>query len=327
MGLSAGHAKQASSIAVLGLVVIALTGCARPGPFGIVFISGQGSDREIYRILSDGTGLERLTNNDYAEWTAEVSPDGSKILFDRSADGMGRQMCMLDVDSGDISQLIDDHAPMVNVAGDWSPDRTQVALLNDRGGVYWLYLMNPDGSNLRHVPLSTDPARDVVHVSWAPDGQRMVYGTAEHIHAPQALTPTLFIVDLSTLESAQLTNGEEHGACSQPDWSWDGEWIAMVCTRGISAGDHGQVYIIRPDGTDFQQATTRPGDYEPDVRPDTSLTWVMDPNWSPDGKEIVYRASVDGPWNIYIIGSDGQNNRRLTEHDVADWSLSVYQAP
>ncbi len=319
-------------IAVLGLGLLVLTCCGHPSHFGIVFASNNDGNREIYRMTSDGRNVERLTYTpDYNEQVVRVSPDGSRIIFDRGGGRLERDIYLLDVDTGDISQLTDPRtSPTYDMAGDWSPDGSQIAFISDRdGGYYWLYLMNPDGSNIRHISLATDPDRRVESVSWSPDGHYLVYGTSEHVHARVVLTPTLFIVNLETQEVTQLTDEGQHGACFAPDWSPDGDWIAMVCTKGTSAGDYGEIYIIRPDGSDFRHVTTLPEGYTPDLPMRSFLTWVREPRWSPDGTQIVYAATVDGTSNIYIIGANGKRNRRLTDYALHKGAgdLSVYELP
>ncbi len=82
------------------------------------------------------------------------------------------------------------NAPAYDLAGAWSPNGKQVAFISDRdGGYYRLYLMNPDGTDQKHVPLITDSERDVTSVSWSPDGRYIVYATSEHIYSRQVLTP------------------------------------------------------------------------------------------------------------------------------------------
>lgn len=359
---------------LLGLGLFVLIGCNHRACFGIVFASNRAGNFEIYRMTSEGHSVERLTYTpDYDEQVVKVSPDGSKILFDRGGMRLEREVYLLDADSGIVSQLTD--ALAYDIPGTWSPDGKRIAFISDRdGGCYHLYLMNSDGSEQHHVPLVTDSERDVISVTWSPDSRYIVYGTREHIHAHVVLTSTLFIVDLSTSNVTRLTDeelgncggptwspdnewiamdctkgissdykiyivrpdgselsqvtiiGSELGACWSPDWSPDGTWIATVC-KGVSAGDYGEIYIIHPDGSDFKQVTTKPADYKPDIPADSFLTWVRELHWSPDGRQIVYTATVDGTENIYIIDTDGKNNRRLTNHRAVDRWLSVYRLP
>jgi Tol biopolymer transport system component len=219
------------------------------------------------------------------------------------------------------------HVSGYDLAGAWSPDGSRIAFISDReGGYYWLYLMNPDGSDQEHIPLTTDAERGVAGVSWSPDNRRLVYGAVKRVHSKEAITATLFIVDLDTLDVRQLTDEKTHGACMEPDWSWDGEWIAMVCTKGTPVGDYGEVYIIRPDGSEWRRVTSRPEGEESDYPGEpTTWTWVAHPHWSPDGRQIVYGAVVQGQWNLYVIQVDGGNNRRLSDYGAV--RPSIYQLP
>lgn len=44
-----------------------------------------------------------------------------------------------------------------------------------------------------------------------------------------------------------------------------------------------------------------------------------DPAWSPDGERIVFSGEVDGNRDLYVVGTDGSNLRRLTFHPKADF--------
>jgi Tol biopolymer transport system component len=50
----------------------------------IAFEGYVGSDREIFIINSDGTGLKQLTDNDEDDWAPAISGDGSRIAFQRT---------------------------------------------------------------------------------------------------------------------------------------------------------------------------------------------------------------------------------------------------
>ncbi len=45
-----------------------------------------------------------------------------------------------------------------------------------------------------------------------------------------------------------------------------------------------------------------------------------DPDWSPDGTQIVYTAREAAGWSIYVMNADGSQSRRLTNGYTASWS-------
>jgi Tol biopolymer transport system component len=114
------------------------------------------------------------------------------------------------------------------------------------------------------------------------------------------------------------------------------------------------LFVVRPDGTDLTQVTTRAFSMMPAWSPDgqqlafvdsrslirvdpngqnervvvTMLGSIADPSWSPDGLQILFmhHESVDGndptaPTAIYVVPSDGQGGpRRLARGSFARWS-------
>lgn len=48
------------------------------------------------------------------------------------------------------------------------------------------------------------------------------------------------------------------------------------------------------------------------------MSRISDPDWSPDGKYIVFSAIVDDNWDLYRIDADGKNLLRLTYDEAGD---------
>lgn len=47
------------------------------------------------------------------------------------------------------------------------------------------------------------------------------------------------------------------------------------------------------------------------------------PNWSPDGRRVVFVSSVSGNYEIMSVALDGSDLQRLTDHPAVDWRVSV----
>ena len=89
-----------------------------------------------------------------------------------------------------------------------------------------------------------------------------------------------------------------------PDWSPDGSQIAFVSNRSknveILVGDD-DIYVMDAFGGNLRNLTNHP---DLDGNPD----------WSPDGRQILFLSTRDGGINTYVMDADGQNVRRLTDY-------------
>jgi dipeptidyl aminopeptidase/acylaminoacyl peptidase len=128
-GVLAAAAAAAGVLVAMGmlmlimLVMVEPAGATFPGKNGkIAFESNRDGNYEIYSMNSNGTGLERLTNNPTDDFNAAWSPDGNKIAFTSLRDGNREIYSMNSNGKGLVVRLTN------NPAEDLSPDWQSLAL-------------------------------------------------------------------------------------------------------------------------------------------------------------------------------------------------------
>ena len=91
-----------------------------------------------------------------------------------------------------------------------------------------------------------------------------------------------------------------------PAWSPSGQSIVFVSNRESSGGDS-DIWRLDLDETGNPVNPGQPKRLTFDGAVDT------EPAWSPDGQQIAFVTRRDGNHDIYIMDSDGQNLRNLTD--------------
>jgi TolB protein len=170
---------------------------------------------------------------------------------------------------------------------------------------------------------------------WSPDGAKIAFRRNEGI----------FTRDLATGEEKKISP-EDWPHCSGPSWSPDGKTIAFACRWEAGNG----IFLVGADGGQPKKVYDKQGACEPhwsrdgkrivyetethicsiaadgtNNRPITYFGGVQRyARYSPDGKCLIFcqGASEKGPWELYVIPSEGGTPERLTEggSDMhADW--------
>jgi len=191
------------------------------------------------------------------------------------------------------------------------PDRTKGAI----------FIAAPDGSGERQLSHAPGKASDD-YPDAAPDGSIVAFQRCG------ANTCGIYVVrsDGTGLQRVDDGCAQAPPKCtdnSYPAISPDGKEIAFVRAFGRIRHDqiaHVGIYVMRVDGSHLRRVTL----------PATRTAEDGDPQWSPDGKRIVFvRHNVTAkPANkqaIYTVGSHGAGLRRITPYDLTagdgpDWS-------
>lgn len=141
----------------------------------IIFTTSRDGFQELYTMLPDGTGLQRLTINEQQnDLQATFSPDGTRIAYMTNysvGDGTG-EIWLMNADGSNQQPLtqnnVDDRLPV------WSPDSSMIAFIttdSDRSGTN-IYLYDVGTGEQRQ--LTREPGYDH-RPQWSPDGRWLVY--------------------------------------------------------------------------------------------------------------------------------------------------------
>jgi len=134
----------------------------------------------------------------------------------------------------------------------------------------------PLGAAERRVPTIDDllNLKTIGGPQISPDGARVVYTQTEADFAQDAFVTQLWMADVKSGQTTQLTRGQKSSAA--PQWSPDGKWIAFTSSR---VDEKNQLFVISPSGGEAIQMT----------KSDTAVSGFI---WAPDSGSIAYSAAV-----------------------------------
>ena len=273
-------AKQAlSGISQRGLIVFTRNSAA----------SEKEEGREIFLLNPASGDLKRLTNDNYWDNQANLSPDGTKIVFESAREDLNGDGKLTEDDRDIYVMALKDLIPLKVLNNrkfkghpEWSPNGSQILFLMKDDSPYKtdIYVINADGTGLTRLTSTGD----CVDPTWSPDGKKIAYVKFK----PQLfvditkLETELWIMDSSGSQPKKVLNSEfvpKHGnfkhSIFDPAWSPDGKWLAF--SRRVSdRGNYGlgvwHIYIVSLDGTQIK-----------DLNDDESLygfpQWTPHPSW------------------------------------------------
>ncbi len=240
----------------------------------------------IYLMYADGRYIEQIADNDSSYISLAVSPDGTKIAFDRD-----EEIYSMNPD-GSIQMNLTHHLGL-DLAPSWSPpDDRKIVFLSERDGNREVYIMHRTGANQRN--LTNNPASDS-DADFSPDGRKIVFVSDRQA---QGYCYALYTMDSDGDNLQRLSD-----SCDDffPSWSPDGRKIAFI--RGF-----GNIYVMDADGSNDREIFHNDGD---------DFYYFL--KWSPDGGEI-YMLS-DLTCGIYVINSVGGDIRTITEDRIEYFDL------
>jgi Tol biopolymer transport system component len=245
----------------------------------VVFTSERDGSADIFRVRTNGVGLERLTEDPAYDDQAALSPDGRSLAFVSSRGSGSTDIYVLDLETRRLRNLT--NAPGGDFRPSWSPDGRQLAFSSDRGTSFrsspgrWehvqaatVYVVGVDGQGLRKLSNGKQFAGSP---KWSPDGARVVFYeldvadtfNARLLDQQPKLQSRIVSVDVATGSRTEHASGA--GLRVSPQFVGTAA-IAYLAKSGQSAT------LVLGAGR-----TGSVGDF-------------ANPAWSPDGRHVVYQS-------------------------------------
>lgn len=238
-------------------------------------------------------------------------PQGPQIAFMSNRSG-NWDILLLDVRRGLVYPLAREFGNERYPA--WSPDGSQIAYHSDASGTFDLYIMNADGTDKRRLPLSEES--QAFHESmpqWSPDGRYLSF------HANTGGTWNLYLTDPIGETAVMLTDNPLDDVRLQ--WSPDGTRAVFASARSPS-GERASlnIYVVDVPAPETLMASSTPP-LEGDLRPVVSTRYEdWQPNWSPDGRSILFISGPDYDRDIFLLDLNTGNITNLTNTRGVDES-------
>ena len=222
-----------------------------------------------------------------------LSPDGKKLIFFSEKNLFAIDLFMADALTGKVERTIvrtemDPHfgnLEFINGAGAWNNKGSQFAFTTIVKGSPSLMIMNVNRSNLVkkiHFP----DLGQIFGLAWSPDNRYIVFSSLTDGFS------NLFRYDLQTDSLTKIT--DDSYADLQPAWSPDGKFIAFVTDRFSTDMDN-----LNPGNYRLALLNVQTGNISP--LPSFPSGKNINPQWSPDGKNIYFISDQSGISNIYRL--------------------------
>jgi eukaryotic-like serine/threonine-protein kinase len=260
---------------------------------GALYVSGggRGAAKKAYKL-----NFTRLTDQEGSESFPSLSPDGTFLLYVKSAGG-NADIYLQRVGGGNPHDLTDD-SPVDDTQPAYSPDGQQIAFRSERAGG-GLFVMGATGESARRLTnFGYNPA-------WSPDGREIAFAT-EGVAGPMVrkADSRLWVVDVESGRTRALGPAD----AVQPSWSPHGQRIAYW---GVPSGGARVVWTIPAAGGEPVQVTK-----------DEHVDW--NPVWSPGGQSLYFVSDRSGSMNIWQVAVDEDSGRPLGEPEaVTSSSVSI----
>ena len=173
----------------------------------------------------------------------------------------------------------------------WSPDGSRLAFVSHRSGDEELYVANADGSGVRRLTRSAGPD---LSPAWSSDGQQLAWSREGEIWRMSA-----------TGENQRRLVAKAEVWHEHYSPTWHGPTIVDSSTR--AGYFNPELYAVPAKRLTFTKGSDG-------VLGDEGM-----PDFSPNGRRIVFTSNRDRNGEIYVMNANGSGQRRLTRRAGDDF--------
>lgn len=256
-----------------------------PPPGQFAFATNRDGNYEIYLMNADGSGLLRLTDNPADDTYPAWSADGNWLAFTSNRDG-DNEIFVMSADGANVNQITFNEA--YDCCANWSPDGSRLVYnSNLPDGDQDVFVVGIDGSSPTNL---TNFPGDDQRPFWSPDGTKIAFEAMRDGHAD------IYVMGADGSNPTRLTQlySQQKSGIS---WHPNGTMIVYESNQrlddGNSEGDI-NLFVMFADGSGQVAITSEMADDK-------------NPDWSPDGKYIVYNSNRNGDdMDLYLMEWNGR---------------------
>ncbi|RPI83253.1 MAG: DUF5050 domain-containing protein, partial [Nitrosopumilales archaeon] len=246
----------------------------------------------LFSMNLDGSQQEKITNLTVRCEKVSVSHSGQTVLFVHYSNDNFYELYSINVDGTNLNLI--DRANRYCGSADWAIDDSKIIYSKSRNE-------------------STDE-RDLILFDVSSKNKQTLTTTDNNILGRFSIdnkiafwqqtntSNDIFLMDIDGSNQHKILND-----ASYPVWSPGGKRIAYISKGDMESP---QIFIACSDGSNSKQLTNT---YLKSWDSGFPNFGNCNPQWTPDGKKIVYESNVtEGLPEIYIVNIDGTDQTRLT---------------